>query len=80
MTTLRESLQAAIATAETDLAAKRAQLAEIEKTGFTALLEHDVDEIKTFFRSVADHLFPHRVPAAAAAPVASAAEPAQPAA
>jgi len=78
MTTLRESLEAAVATAEADLEAKKAQLANIEKTGFVQILEHDVDEVKTFFRSIASHLFPHSPAAAAVAatPAAPAAAPA----
>ena len=70
MTTLREALQAEIAAAKTDLAAKEAKLAQLEGT-FEQVLSHDVEEVKAFFRSVGQHLFPH--PVSAAAPVAAAA-------
>ena len=70
MTTLREALQAEIATAKADLAAKEAKLATFETT-FEQVLSHDVDEVKAFFRSVGQHLFPHPVPADASAPAAT---------
>lgn len=63
MTTLRESLQAEIGKAKTDLAAKEAQLAQLEGT-FGDALARDVDELKAFFRSVGAHIFGHPVPPA----------------
>lgn len=66
MTTLREALQAEIAAAKTDLAAKEAKLAQFETT-FAEVLTHDVEDVKAFFRSVGQHLFPHAVPTAPAA-------------
>lgn len=72
MTTLREALQGEIATAKTDLAAKEAKLAQLETT-FEQVLSHDVEEVKAFFRSVGQHLFPHPVPAGAPAPGTAAA-------
>ena len=68
MTTLRETILADIATIESDLSAKKAKLAEIEGT-FTAVLDRDVEEVKTFFRSIATHIFPH-APTVAPAPTA----------
>ena len=67
MPTLRETIQADIAAIETDLNAKKAKLAEIE-TGFIGVLDRDVEEVKSFFRSIAAHIFPH---AAALSPVGS---------
>ena len=58
MPTLRETIQADIAAIETDLAAKKAKLAEIE-TGFVGVLDRDVEDVKSFFRAVAAHIFPH---------------------
>ena len=69
MTTLRESIQADIAAIETDLSAKKAKLAEIE-TGFVGILDRDVEEVKTLWRSLAAHLFPHAVVSAPAQPSA----------
>ena len=69
MTTLRESIQADIAAIETDLSAKKAKLAEIE-TGFVGILDRDVEEVKTLWRSLAAHLFPHAVVTAPAQPSA----------
>lgn len=64
MTTLRETIQADIAGLEADLSTKRAKLAEIE-TGFVGILDRDVEEVKTLWRSLAAHLFPsHLLPSA----------------
>jgi hypothetical protein len=67
MPTVRESLQADITALETDLAAKKAKLAQFE-TGFAGVLDRDVEEVKTFVRSIASHLFPH-APTVTPAPV-----------
>lgn len=70
MPTLRETIQADIATIETDLAAKKAKLAEIE-TGFVGVLDRDVEEVKTFFRAIASHIFPHAAPVTTVVPPAT---------
>ena len=62
MTTLRESLQAEISLAKTDLAEKEARLAKFETT-FSDALSRDVGELETFFRSVGRHLFGRPAPA-----------------
>lgn len=64
MPTLRESLQSEIAKAKADLAEKEARLAKFESS-FADALSRDVDELKSFFRSVGSHLFGHVVPAPA---------------
>lgn len=53
--TLRESLNAAIAKGEADLAALKQTLAGYESTA-NAYLDHEVEELKAFFQSVASHL------------------------
>jgi hypothetical protein len=58
MPTLRETIQADIANLEADLAAKKSKLADIE-TGFVGILDRDVEEVRTLFRSIAAHIFSH---------------------
>jgi len=77
MPTLRESLQAEIATAEADLATKtadisgkKAELAQLETTAGT-WLGTEITEIRAFFHSVAAHIFPPKI----LAPVAPAPSP-----
>lgn len=55
MATLRETLQAEIAAAETDVAEKKAQLAAMEGTA-SDFLGREVDALKSFFASIARHL------------------------
>lgn len=71
MPTVRESLQADITALEADLAAKKAKFAQFE-TDFAGVLDRDVEEVNTFVRSIASHLFPH-APTVASAPVPAAA-------
>ena len=55
MATLRETLQAEIALAETDVAEKKSQLAELESSA-SDFLGREVDAIKAFVASIARHL------------------------
>lgn len=73
MPTLRETIQSDITTIEADLVAKKAKLAEIE-TGFAGILDRDVEEVKTLWRSLAAHLFQH-APATANTPATPPAQP-----
>jgi len=72
MPTLRESIEARIKELEGEAAAERAKLENLHPT-LAAVLEHPVEEVVAFFRSVGAHLFPHQQvkvvpPAPAAAP------------
>lgn len=53
--TLRESLQAEIAQAESDLQAKKDKLAILEQTA-SAWLGNEIDALKSFFSAIAAHL------------------------
>jgi len=53
--TLRETLQAEIATAESALAEKRAALAALEEQA-GSWLGHEVETLKHFFASIKEHL------------------------
>jgi hypothetical protein len=55
MTTLRENIQAEIATIEAELAAKKASLVELETTA-ASVLNADVAEVKGFLSSLWLHI------------------------
>lgn len=73
MTTLRESIEARIKELESEAAGERAKLENLHPT-LAAVLEHPVEEVVAFFRSVGAHLFPHQQPKAAPTPAAAPAE------
>ena len=86
MTTIRASIEATVASLEAKLKTETATISADIATekmkleglhpNFAALLDHPVDEVVAFFRSMGAHLFPKASPAAIAGATAAPAAPA----